>query len=389
MAASSTTVPVPDEAYYDPTNSAFAPNRHEIYRRMRDEHPLYVDPAGQFFALSRYRDVRAAATDWGRFSSEQEKAKYQGPHMGVIDPPRHKALRALVSQALTPRRVAQLEPRIREIATGLIDEFIEDEHCEVIGSFALLMPSMVMGELLGVPDELVPVLRELTDQNMRRLSAEDIGKPVRRSNEIFAALLDERRQAPRDDLLSALLAAEIDGQRLSQEELLAFCWLLLVGGNDTTTNLIGNGLYLLDANPAQRDELVAKPSGIPAAIEEMLRMEPPAHTLERVTTCDVELEHGIIPTGARVALVWAAANLDEREFPDAHRFDIHRNPRQHLAFGFGIHFCIGAALARLEGRIAFEELLRRIPQYEVVGTPRHLVSAAFNGYEHLELRFAA
>jgi cytochrome P450 family 130 len=373
---------------YDPSDPSFGARSHEVFRLMRDHRPVYADPDGRFFALSRFEDVRSAALDWQTFSSRGKlEARYIKPTMSSLDPPDHAEIRAVVSRAFTPRRVAELESDIRSLAIGLIDEFIERGECDAIAEYSSLLPSMVIGRLIGIPDELVPVCRELTDDNMRKTSPAGAEQPAARSYEIFAELYDERRERPRDDLLSALLAAEINGRRLSEDELLAFGWLMLVGGNDTTTNLIGNGIDLLARHPTQRAELVENPSLLPNAIEEILRIESPTHTLPRTTAREAVLPHGVIPAGSRVLLLWASANLDEREFDDPESFDIHRRAPRHLALGHGLHFCLGASLARLEARVAFEEWLRRIPEYQVAHTPEYIVSSTFHGFEQLPIVF--
>jgi cytochrome P450 len=375
---------------FDPADPGFAPRSHAVYRALRDHHPVYHDPLGRFVALSRYADVRAATLDWQRFSSTGKiEARIGKPSLNALDPPRHGQLRALIAQAFKPRRVADLEPEIRRIARRLLDRFAGLGACEAVEDFAAQLPSLVMGRLLGLPEQLVPVLRGLTDASKRRTTPEGGAEAMNRGYEIFGELYAERRRAPRDDLLSDLLAARIDGEGLTGDELLAFGWLMLVGGNDTTAGLLGNGLELLARHPVQRAALARTPALIPGAVEEMLRIATPTHTLPRRAACDIGLEHGTIPAGSRVHLLWASANLDEREFPDPERFDIHRNPNRHLAFGHGPHFCIGAALARLEARVAFEEFLLRIPEYEIDGEPRRLVSIVFQGFEALPLRFAA
>jgi hypothetical protein len=332
--------------------------------------------------------VLAAALDWERFSNTGKiEARYSKPTLNSLDPPRHGELRKLVSRAFTPRRVADLEPDIRALANRLIDAFIEDGSCDAMASYAALLPSMVMGKLLGLPDELVPVCRALTDESKRRLTPEAGAEPAARSYEIFAELYAERRHKRTDDLLSALLDAEVAGEHLTEDELLAFGWLLLVGGNDTTTNLIGNGIELLARNQGVRAELAADPSLVPSAVEEMLRLVSPTHALPRTAATDIEMHGTVIPTGARVLLLWHAANLDEREFADPQTFDIRRNATRHLAFGHGLHFCLGAALARLEARVAFEELLGRVPEYSIAAEPERLVSITFNGFETLPIAF--
>lgn len=373
---------------YDPTDPTFAARAPEVYRELRDEHPLYVDPQGRFAALSRFEDVRAAATDWETYSSTgKAEANYIKVTMNSLDPPRHTQVRALISRGFTPRRVAEMEPAVRSIADELIDRFVDTGRTEAIAEFAAILPSTVMGRLIGIPEELIPVCRELTDEFMHHTSPAGSLGPAGRCYEIFAELYAERRRNPKDDLLSALLAAEIDGVRLTDEELLGFSWLLLVGGNDTTTNLIANGLELFARHPAQRAELVAAPELLAGTADEVLRIAPPTHSLPRTPMRDVEIHGGVIPKGIRLMLVWAAANLDEREFPDPERFDIHRNAPRHLSLGHGVHYCLGASLTRLEARVAWDAFLRRIPHYELASEPQHFTSSTFYGFEALPLVF--
>jgi cytochrome P450 len=217
--------------------------------------------------------------------------------------------------------------------------------------------------------------------------AQNVADPARSIYSEFAKLLEERRSAPRDDLMSALLEAEVEGERLSQEELLGFCFVLIVAGNDTTTNLIANGAALLAEHPEQRRLLVGDASLIPNAVEEMVRCESPAQALPRRTTRALELHGEEIPAGSEVKLVWGAANRDPREFEAAHRFDVGREIKRHLGFGHGVHFCLGANLARLEARVAFEELLARIPEYEIEEKPRRLTSIWARAFASLPIRF--
>jgi cytochrome P450 family 130 len=373
---------------YDPTDPGFAGRSHEVYRVLRDEHPLYADPLGRFHALSRFEDVRSATVDWETFSSTgKAEHQFQKPTMSSYDPPRHGELRALISRGFTPRRVTEMEPEIRRIATGLIDEFIERGECDAIADYAALLPSIVMGRLVGIPDDVIPVCRALTDEFMHHTAVSDVAGPAARSDEIFAGLLAERRRCPADDLLTALLAAEIDGQRLTEDELLGFGWLLLVGGNDTTTNLIANGLELFARHPDQRRQLLEDSTLIPDAVEEVLRFAPPTHSLPRTATRDIAIHDGTIPARSRVMLLWAAANLDEREFPDPERFDIRRRAPRHLALGHGAHFCLGASFARLEARVAWEEFLSRMPDYELTREPERFVSSTFSGFTALPTAF--
>src|SRR5919108_3746485 len=279
---------------YDPLSEQFRRDRVGAYRRLRDEAPAYVDHDRQLAALSRFEDVRAAALDWQTFSAVTAEAKILRPIINDMDPPLHGERRANLSRAFTPRRVAGLEPRVRQIARSLIDAFADRGSCDLVAEFAALLPSQVMGELIGIPDARLDECRAITDAVMRIEGPEGNVSPVEQSDAIFGELIAERRRAPRDDLISALLAVGSDGgEPLSEEEILGFCYLLLIGGNDTTTNLIGNGMELLARHPDQRAELVEDPDLLPQAIEEMLRREPPTQTSARQTTRDVEL-HGVV-----------------------------------------------------------------------------------------------
>jgi hypothetical protein len=293
------------------------------------------------------------------------------PLLIMMDGPRHRRLRGLVSRAFTPRRVAELEPRIRAIARGLLAPLAEKPEADLVAEFSGPLPTIVIAELLGVPtaDQAWFKERSTAVAQFDPASAGSVhpsSKVVGAGAELAAYLderLEERRRAPRDDLLSALLVAEIDGERLGGEELLGFAFLLLVAGNETTTNLISNAAILLDRHRDARERLVGEPATIATAVEEFLRFDSPVQGLARTTTRPVTL-HGVeIPEGKKVLLLFAAANRDAEKFPEPERFDVTRDPNPHLAFGFGAHFCLGANLARLEARVAFEELLATLPDY--------------------------
>jgi len=364
---------------YDPAQPDFQERAYEIYRMLRDELPVYHSEQAGFWALSRFDDVRAAAADPQTFSSEGTDTS-QGllPMIQALDPPRHDVLRQLVSKAFTPRRVSDLEPGIRRIARELIDGFAGDGEVDLLGRFARHLPSLVFGELLGVPhdrrEKFLVWTQALVEAKPGTGSAESQRHPAIKIYQEFTKLLAERRERHGDDLMSALLDAEIDGRRLSEEELLGFCFVLIVAGNDTTTNLIANGAVLLADHPDQRKLLVQSPEAIPNAIEEMLRYESPVQALPRIARRRVDLHGATIPEGALVRLVWGSANRDEREFEEPDRFDVTRAIPRHLAFGQGVHFCLGANLARLEARVAFEELLARIPEYQLRERPGWLTS---------------
>ena len=373
---------------YDPLSEEFRRDRVGVYRRLRDEAPAYIDPGGRFAALSRFEDVRAAALDWQTYSAVTAEAKILRPIINDMDPPLHGDRRGNLARAFTPKRVADMEPRLRHIARSLIDAFAGRGSCDVVAEFAALFPSMVMGELIGIPGELLAECRSITDAVMRIEGPEGNASPVERADVIFGRLVEEKRARPQNDLISALLAVGSDsGEPLSVDEILGFCYLLLVGGNDTTTNLIANGMELLARHPDQRAVLAADPSLLPRAIEEMLRLEPPTQISARQTTRDVQLHGETIPADTRVLLVWGSANLDEREFDEPDKFDIRRSAERQLALGHGAHFCMGAALARMEARVAFEELLRSLPEFEVVHPPERIRSVWAWGFEALHVEF--
>lgn len=371
---------------YRPSAAGFDTDRIEVYRRLRDDHPVHR--LGEQYLLTRFEDVWAAVHDWQRFSSAglAEGAGHQ-PMMIYMDPPRHRELRVLVSRAFTPRRVAGLEPRIRTIARELLDA--AGPRADLAGQFAAKLPSRIMAELIGIPEEQRETFRELTESFIETdgRTREESARRLQRIHDMFDDLLQQRRRRPADDLMSALLAAEVDGQRLTDDELQGFCFLLLIAGNDTTTSLIGNGIALLAEHPEQRAELVADPSLITGAVEEMVRLESPTQVLPRRATRDVELHGVTIPEGSRVLLCWGAANLDEREFADPARFDIHRGAPRHLGFGRGIHFCIGSALAIMEARVAFEELLRHAPQYRLEADRERYASSWALAWKRLPVSF--
>jgi cytochrome P450 family 130 len=247
----------------------------------------------------------------------------------------------------------------------------------------------VMAELIGVPSEHIEQFRAWTEAFLEVTSPADIAERADGIYGLFGELLADRRRHPAGDLMSALLAAESDGEKLSEDDLLGFCFLLLIAGNDTTTSLIGSGAELLARHPDQRAQLVEDPSLLAGAVEEMLRIESPTQALPRTAVRDVELHGSTIPEGSRVMLLFGAANLDDREFPDAERFDIHRSAVRHVGFGHGIHFCLGAMLARLETRVVFEELLARIPDFRLSMAPERITSNWARAWQSLPLEFTA
>jgi cytochrome P450 len=372
----------------------FQDRLYDIYRELRDRAPLARSPAG-FWAVSRFEDVYAVASDPATYSSERTIISPPGlkPTIQSLDPPLHDRLRALVSIAFTPRRVREMEPRVRQIAHELLAPLREAGGGDLLASYARHIPSRVIGEMIGIPDERIGDFLSWTEAMVElpqdKTQSEAIQDPAASIYAEFARLLEERRRAPRADLMSALIDAELEGRKLTQEELLGFCFVLVVAGNDTTTNLIANGAVLLAENPDQRRALLEDPHRLPDAIEEMLRFESPAQALPRRLTRDVELHGQRLAAGEQLFLLWGSANRDERAFPHADRFDVGRRIRRHLAFGQGIHFCLGKNLARLEARVAFEELLAAAPDYDLAGQAPWLPSMWARAHARVPVRLRA
>jgi cytochrome P450 family 130 len=346
---------------YDPADPQFLSDPSDYYRWLRDEDPVHHHPASGSYLLSRFEDVWDATADWRTYSSASPVAKLL--HMASMDPPGHDRLRARVARSLAPSKVAALEPSVRTLCRALLEPLRERQHVDLVEEFSAIFPSRVIHRLLGVAERF--------DEPIRH-AALAIG--AARDPETLAtrmqAFVVETRKAESVDPSSAsgilpTLQRETGPDTLSADEIGGVFSNLVLAGTDTVTNLIGNGLVLLERDRDARRRLVADSSRIPAAIEEMLRFESPVQSLARRTLRDVSL-HGVsIPAGSEVRLLWGAANRDDREFERADLFDPGRVIRRHLAFGHGIHFCVGAGLARLEARIAFEEILARWPDYEI------------------------
>ena len=370
----------------------FSERLYDIYEQMRYEQPLYVHAEREFYAVSRYEDIRTVVNDDDNYSAEGVSTAVSAlPIVQQIDAPLHDDLRALVNTAFTPRRVAELEPRMREMARELMAKFIERGECDFMSEFSHHFPSMVIGEMVGLPpDRREPVL-EWTESmiGISRNGDVTVDVAARAIAEEFKTLIDDRRREPRDDLMSALITAEIDGGRqLTELEILGFCFQLVLAGNDTTTNLIANGTVLLAEHSDQRQEILDRPELLDNAIEEMLRIESPTQVLPRRVVKDVDFYGQTVPAGSEVRMIWASGNRDPRFFEEPERFDIHRkNARRHLALGQGRHFCLGASLARLEAKVAFQELLTHMPDYELSGEAGWLPSVWARAHTVVPLTF--
>jgi cytochrome P450 len=373
---------VPDELSWDPFDTEIDTAPYEVWRRLRDEAPVYRNERFGFFALSRFDDVDRASRDPATFSSAHGTVlelmtdePYPDAPLIFLDPPEHTRLRALVSRAFTPRRVNELEDRIRELCADFLDRQVGRDGFDYVQDFAARLPSLVISSLFGVPLAEQDDVRRLIDTMFTIEPGVGTMNPTALQatadlNTYFARLLEERRARPTDDMLSALNAAELrldDGtvRRLSTAEAALFAVMLVSAGTETVARLLGSAAVTLAAHPGQRADLAADQSLIANAIEELLRYEAPSPVQARYVTSPVELHGVTIPAGSKVLLLTGSAGRDERQYPDAERFDVRRQFTTHLSFGYGVHFCLGAALARLESRIALEETLRRFPEWQV------------------------
>jgi cytochrome P450 len=369
------------EILFDPFLPEVIANPYPFYRRLRAEDPVHQSPLG-FWVLTRYDDCVMVLRDqrfgregfegfleqvYGAASEEDRTPK----SMLFRDPPDHTRLRALVNRAFTPRVVEGLRPRIGQIVEKLLDRVQDARAMEVIADLAYPMPVAVISEMLGVPEGDRDSIKQWSADIARSLDAIGLpfdgdlierGRTARRAlGEYFRGLIPERRKHPRADLLSLLIAAEEEGDKLSEAELLATCVLLYIAGHETTVNLIGNGLLALLRHPGELRRLCDDPGLIPSAVEELLRYDGPVQRTSRIAHADVEIGGRKIAKGAMVVVLIGAANRDPAQFSDPDRLDVARADNRHIAFGFGIHFCLGAPLARLEAQIALGTLLRRAP----------------------------
>ena len=384
---------------YDPYDAISDPDPYPLYRRLRDEVPLYYNDEYDFYAVSRYEDCERGLVDAKRFISgrggilELIKANIDMPPGTLIfeDPPAHTAHRSLLSRVFTPRRVAALEPQIRAFCAHSLDPLAGRSEFDLIADFGAQMPMRVIGMLFGIPEEDQETIRDGVDTNLRTKAGEPmrVAPDTTFGSESFAEYIDWRIEHPSDDLMTELLHTEFEDETgttrtLSRDEALLYTTVVAGAGNETTTRLIGWAGKVLAEHPDQRHELVEDRSLIPNAVEELLRYEAPGPQIGRYVPQDVDVHGQTVAAGSAMLFVVGAANRDERRYEDPDRFDIHRIIRQHLAFGYGIHFCLGAALARLEGRIALDELLSRFPEWDVdLGRARIAPTSTVRGFETL------
>jgi cytochrome P450 len=375
------TISAQSDVYFDPYDVDLNADPYPMFRRLRDELPLYYNAQHDFYAISRFADVNKALVDHETFSSargailELIRSGMEMPSGLLIfeDPPVHDIHRKLLARMFTPRKINELEDKTREFCAGSLDPLVGGARFDFVKDLGAQMPMRVIGMLLGIPEDDQEAIRDHSNATMRT----EAGKPMAvasegfDSGEIFASYLDWRADHPSDDIMTELLNVEFEDEtgtvrRLTRDELLLYVNVVAGAGNETTTRLIGWAGKVLADHPDQRRQIAENPSLVPKAIEELLRYEPPAPHVARYVTRDVEYHGQTVPEGSVMMMLIGAANRDHRQFPpDGDAFDIHREARQHLTFSVGTHFCLGSALARLEGRIALEEILKRFPQWEV------------------------
>lgn len=389
---------------YDPFDADIQDDPYPTYRSLRNEAPVYRAEDSNTWVISRHKDVSAALLDHTTYSSVNGVFPTPPgstfvesflPMMIMMDPPRHDQLRALVSRAFTPRRVAALGAGIEQLAQQMVERL--DCACgtvDFVADFAGTIPAMVIADLLGVPREDRAQFRRWSSALIQSNPAHgEVGEGLAAAAAVytyFADFLADRRHTPRDDLMSALVRAEVGGRTLSDDELLGFCLLLLIAGHETTTNLLGNAAVVLAEHRSTRQWLAADPSMLGPAVEELLRFDSPVQGLSRVVTRDVALHGTTMSEGDSVLLLFGSANRDERVFAHPDIFEIDRKPEHQVAFGRGIHFCLGAALARMETRIALRAFLSRVPDWQVdLDSAERLRSGPIRGYLSLPISWSA
>jgi cytochrome P450 len=398
------TVTSESEVYYDPYDFDIDADPYPVWKRLRDEAPLYWNEKYEFFALSRWDDVDAAMLDWKTYISgrgsvlELIKANIEIPPGSILfeDPPTHDLHRGLLSRVFTPKKMQALEPQVRAFCAQVLDPLVGTGGFDFIADLGKFMPMRVIGMLLGIPEADQVAIRDHLDDSLRLEAgvAPDTEYDALGQAEVFSDYITWRAEHPSDDLMTELLNAEFEDasgvtRTLTHGEILTYVGLLAGAGNETTTRLIGFTGEVLGRHPDQRAALVADRSLIPNAIEELLRYEAPSPVQSRYVSRDVEVHGRTVPEGSVMVLLNGSANRDERHYPDGDSFDIRRTVGRHQSFGYGIHLCLGAALARLEGRVALDEVLTRFPEWEVdYDKAERAHASTVRGWETLPVRTA-
>jgi len=368
------------DIYYDPFDKTIDKDPHPLWKRMRDEVPLYRNEKFDFYALSRYDDVEKALVDWDTYRSgkgstlEVIMAGFDIPPGLILfeDPPVHDVHRSLLSRVFTPKKMNAIEPKVREFCARTLDPLVDAGGFDFVKDLGAVMPILTIGMLLGIPEQDQVAIRDRIDAGMRLDDDTEVptGDLAMAGSELFSDYIDWRADHPSDDLMTELLNAEFDDEtgttrKLARAEVLTYVMLLAGAGNETTTRLIGWTGKLLAEHPDQRRELAADRSLVPQAVEEVLRYEAPSPVQARTVHRDVEYYGQVVREGSVMVILNGSGNRDDRHFADGDRFDIHRTIDHHLSFGYGLHFCLGAALARLEGRVALDEVLQRWTDWDV------------------------
>jgi cytochrome P450 len=390
------------EVYYDPYDLTIAANPWPTYARLRDEAPIYYNERYDFWALSRYSDVEAALSDWETFSNSRSdilelvKSDFDMPS-GVMmfeDPPMHTMLRGLMGRVFTPRRMAAIENQIREFCVGCLDPHLGSGGFDIVAELAAMMPMRVIGMLLGIPESDQITYRDKQDANLRTKP----GAPMKVSNadaiadgRMFADYVEWRANNPSDDLMTALLNVEFEDEhgvtrKLTRKEVLHYTQVVAGAGNETTGRLIGWLAKVLAENPEQRRQVVEDRTLLNRTVDETLRFEPTGPHVARYIIRDFECYGTTVPAGSAMLLLFGAANRDPTRYASPDTFDIHRDNKAHLTFGKGLHYCLGANLARLEGRVALDELLNRFPHWDIdYDSMRPAPTSTVRGWERLRI----
>ncbi|MCV7131037.1 cytochrome P450 [Mycolicibacterium vanbaalenii PYR-1] len=393
---------VADDLYYDPYDQGIVADPYPTYARLRDEAPLYYNGRYDFWALSRHADVEKALQDWSTFSNSRSdileliKSDFDMPK-GVMmfeDPPEHTMLRGLMSRVFTPRRMAEIEDQIRRYCVNCLDPLVGSDGFDVIAELAAMMPMRVIGMLLGIPESEQVSVRDANDANLRTRPGAPmkVADPDRIADgRIYSDYVEWRAANPSDDLMTALLNVEFTDEagvhrKLTRKEVLHYTQVVAGAGNETTGRLIGWLAKVLAEHPQQRREIVEDRSLLGRAVDETLRFEPTGPHVARYLARDFEYDGTTVPAGSAILLLFGAANRDERRYRNPDTFDIHRDNISHLTFGKGLHYCLGANLARLEGRVALDELLNRWPEWNIdYDTARLAPTSTVRGWEHLRM----